>query len=100
MPLDSRVMDAVKEHMAEDIGNPSSLHIEGRTGKKYIQEARDSVERIGELSDSLDEDSSDEGSDYGSAASSLSDNISESDTGPSGRGSAGGRMAYYGEGSE
>jgi len=63
------------------------------------QEARDSVEIIDGLGDSRDE-GSDEGSDYGSAASSLSDNISESNTGPSGRGSAGGRMSYYNEGSE
>jgi cysteine desulfurase len=42
-PVDARVIEAMKEHMAQDYGNPSSLHTEGRMGKKFVQEARESV---------------------------------------------------------
>lgn len=46
MPVDARVIETMKEHMAKDYGNPSSLHTEGRTGKKLVEEARESVANL------------------------------------------------------
>lgn len=46
MPVDARVIEAMKEHIVEDFGNPSSLHTEGRMGKKLVEEARESVAKL------------------------------------------------------
>ncbi|MEE9152350.1 MAG: cysteine desulfurase family protein [Thermoplasmata archaeon] len=46
MPMDARVLEAIKEHMVEDFGNPSSLHTEGRTGRKLVEKARESVANL------------------------------------------------------
>ncbi len=45
-PVDARVMDAISEHMTGDFGNPSSIHTEGRIGKKLVENARDSVAKL------------------------------------------------------
>ncbi|UCG71177.1 MAG: cysteine desulfurase [Thermoplasmata archaeon] len=45
-PIDSRVLEALKRHMTEDFGNPSSLHSEGRTAKKLVEEAREQVANL------------------------------------------------------
>ena len=46
MPVDNRVIEVIKQHMAEDYGNPSSLHTEGRKSKKLVEEARESVAKL------------------------------------------------------
>lgn len=46
MPVDPRVIEAIKEHMAQDYGNPSSLHSDGRNGKKLVEEAREKVANL------------------------------------------------------
>jgi cysteine desulfurase len=43
MPVDARVIETIKEHMEHDYGNPSSLHYDGRTGKRLVEEAREKV---------------------------------------------------------
>jgi cysteine desulfurase len=45
-PIDSRVLEALKGYMTEDFGNSSSLHSEGRTAKKLVEEAREEVANL------------------------------------------------------
>ncbi|UCF08942.1 MAG: cysteine desulfurase [Thermoplasmata archaeon] len=45
MPLDDRVLKAMNGYML-DYGNPSSLHTEGRAGKKLVEEARERVAKL------------------------------------------------------
>jgi cysteine desulfurase len=40
MPVEPRVLEKINEYMNEDFGNPSSLHTEGRAGKKLVEDAR------------------------------------------------------------
>ena len=43
MPIEPRVLETINEHINEDYGNPSSLHTEGRTAKKLVEQARQKV---------------------------------------------------------
>jgi cysteine desulfurase len=43
MPIEPRVLERINEHMKEDFGNPSSLHTEGRAGKKLVEDARQKI---------------------------------------------------------
>jgi cysteine desulfurase len=43
MPVEPRVLETILEHIKADYGNPSSLHTEGRTAKKLVEEARQKV---------------------------------------------------------
>jgi cysteine desulfurase len=43
MPLEPRVLEKINEHIKKDYGNPSSLHTEGRSAKKLVEEARQKV---------------------------------------------------------
>jgi cysteine desulfurase len=40
MPVEPRILEKIKEYMNEEFGNPSSLHTEGRAGKKLVEDAR------------------------------------------------------------
>jgi cysteine desulfurase len=46
MPVEPRVLEKINEHIIEDYGNPSSLHTEGRTSKKLVEEARQKVANL------------------------------------------------------
>jgi cysteine desulfurase len=46
MPIEPRVLEALKENMISDYGNPSSLHTEGRRGKQLVEEARENVANL------------------------------------------------------
>ena len=43
MSVEPRVLETINEHIKEDYGNPSSLHTEGRTAKKLVEQARQKV---------------------------------------------------------
>jgi cysteine desulfurase len=40
MPVEPRILEKINEYMNEEFGNPSSLHTEGRAGKKLVEDAR------------------------------------------------------------
>lgn len=42
-PADSRVVSAMKPYWGEEYGNPSALHTKGRTARKAVEDARESV---------------------------------------------------------
>ncbi len=46
MPIDSRVLEIMKNYLEKDYGNPSSLHTDGRTSKKMVEEARESIAKF------------------------------------------------------
>jgi cysteine desulfurase len=46
MPVDTRVLEAINKNIAENFGNPFSLHTEGRFGKKAVEEARERVAKL------------------------------------------------------
>jgi cysteine desulfurase len=43
MPVEPRILEKISEFMSEDFGNPSSLHTEGRAGKKLVEDARQKI---------------------------------------------------------
>ena len=43
MPIEPRVLETINEHIKKDYGNPSSLHTDGRSAKKLVEEARGKV---------------------------------------------------------
>ena len=45
-PLDPRVLDALTEALKDVYGNASSIHKEGQTARRRIEDARDSVARL------------------------------------------------------
>ena len=42
-PLDTRVLDAMLPYLREHYGNPSSLHLQGRTARAALDQAREQV---------------------------------------------------------
>lgn len=42
-PLDARVLDAMLPYLREHYGNPSSLHLQGRTARAALDQAREQV---------------------------------------------------------
>lgn len=51
MPVEPRVLEKINEHIKEDYGNPSSLHTEGRSAKKLVEEARQKVADLIDVED-------------------------------------------------